>query len=188
MARPLLIAVGGMSGSGKTSLAAALANNIPNAIHLDSDRTRKEMFGVAPTDRLPSEAYTDEATQRLIAVMDERVKAGLAAGKTVIVSAAFLPPESRAMEENLAKSCGVEFRGLWLEADVQTLCDRAEKRTGDASDAGAAVIQLQAGIDKGVISWPAIDASKAQDHILKEALALIDKGRGSPFPAGPRMR
>ena len=43
----MLITVGGMSGSGKTTLAAALAEQIFNSVHLDSDRIRKEIWGVA---------------------------------------------------------------------------------------------------------------------------------------------
>ncbi len=52
---PRLVAVGGLSGSGKSSLAAALAPGmgaVPGARILSSDRLRKQRFGVGPLERL----------------------------------------------------------------------------------------------------------------------------------------
>lgn len=174
MAAPRLIAIGGMSGSGKTSLAAALAQKIPNAVHLDSDRTRKALFGVPETERLPPESYSDAATQRLIVAMDRQVRDTLAVGKTPIVSAAFLTPESRTAEEALARSAGVEFSGLWLAADVEVLCSRVETRTGDASDAGVVVVRAQAAEGQGAVTWPVIDAGLPRADVLAAALKFID--------------
>ncbi|MGA9825027.1 MAG: aminoglycoside phosphotransferase, partial [Methylocystis sp.] len=53
---PCLIAIGGYSGSGKSSVAAALAPLIgaaPGARTLSSDRLRKRLHGAEPTRRLP---------------------------------------------------------------------------------------------------------------------------------------
>ena len=53
---PRLLAVGGLSGTGKSLLARALAAEIlpePGAVVLRSDVERKALFGLAETDRLP---------------------------------------------------------------------------------------------------------------------------------------
>ena len=63
-AGPRMVAVGGLSGTGKSTLAAALAADIgpsPGAVHLRSDVERKAMLGVEETHRLGPEAYTAEA-------------------------------------------------------------------------------------------------------------------------------
>ena len=57
---PLLVAIGGGSGTGKTTLARHLAPEFgpqPGAVILRSDVIRKGLFGREPTDRLPPEAY-----------------------------------------------------------------------------------------------------------------------------------
>ena len=54
------MAVGGLSGTGKSTLAAALANAIgraPGAVHLRSDIERKRLCTVDEYERLPAEAY-----------------------------------------------------------------------------------------------------------------------------------
>src|SRR5207248_9815450 len=65
---PRLIAVGGLSGTGKTVLARALAPAVtpaPGAVVLRSDIVRKQMLGVKDTDRLPTSAYQPEVTERV---------------------------------------------------------------------------------------------------------------------------
>ena len=50
--RPVLIAIGGLSGTGKSTLAAVLASQIgaaPGALHVRSDVERKRLFGVPET-------------------------------------------------------------------------------------------------------------------------------------------
>ena len=74
---PRLIAVGGLSGTGKTVLARALAPIVapqPGAVVLRSDVIRKQMFGVADTERLPPSAYTPELAERVYATLAERAR------------------------------------------------------------------------------------------------------------------
>ena len=55
-AAPRLIAIGGLSGSGKSAVARAIAPHIgafPGAVHVRSDIERKRLFGVGPLERLP---------------------------------------------------------------------------------------------------------------------------------------
>lgn len=156
---PKLVAVGGLSGSGKTTAARALAPDIgpaPGAVVLRSDVLRKELHGVAETDRLPPDAYTPEMTRRVYAELVDRARRVLAAGHGVVVDAVHARIEERQALEDLAHGSGVPFRGVWLEADPETLVARVKSRTGDASDADENVVRRQLTYDVGQISWPRI--------------------------------
>ncbi len=173
MEKPLLIAIGGFSGSGKTSAAEALQKRLPNAEHLDSDRVRKALFGVAETTRLPPEAYTTEATRRVISEMERRMALNIAEGKNVIVSALFSPAVSRHEVEKLANKTGARFVGIWLGADLNVLLSRVKKRTGGLSDANAEILKAQAEAENGTIAWPLVDAALAPEDVIAAALRIV---------------
>src|SRR6266540_3427902 len=62
---PRLIAIGGLSGTGKSALAHALAPELapdPGAVVLRSDVERKTLFGKDETERLPQDAYAPAST------------------------------------------------------------------------------------------------------------------------------
>jgi aminoglycoside phosphotransferase family enzyme len=69
---PRLVVVGGLSGTGKSTLARALAPELgpaPGAVHLRSDLERKRLYGVAETARLEPEAYTQPTSTAVYAVL-----------------------------------------------------------------------------------------------------------------------
>ena len=60
-APPVMVAVGGLSGTGKSVLARALAPTLappPGAVVIRSDVERKALFGKGELEPLPQEAYT----------------------------------------------------------------------------------------------------------------------------------
>jgi len=72
---PKLVAVGGLSGTGKSVLGAWSRRGIepqPGAVVLRSDIVRKQQFHASETDRLPPEAYRPEATRKVYAVLADR--------------------------------------------------------------------------------------------------------------------
>ena len=155
-ARASLTAVGGFSGSGKTTWARAAAPELgapPGAVLLRSDEVRKRLWGVAPLERLPPQAYTPEQSTRVYAALYEAAAAVLASGSAVILDAAFLRPEERAGAEALARQAGVVFEGVWMQAEPAALRARVAGRRGDASDADLAVIEAQLARDTGEIGW-----------------------------------
>jgi predicted kinase len=169
----LMIAVGGFSGSGKTSLARALQKEIANAVHIDADATRREILGIAETGPFPEGSFTAEVTQRMIADMHRRVREALTAGKSVIVSSIFNTLPSRAEQERLAADGGALFSGLWLQADKSVLLDRVTRRVNDVSEAGAEVVHGQMSMDAGAITWRIIDAALPREDVLKMALEAL---------------
>ncbi len=159
---PRLVALGGFSGTGKTSVARALAPGllpVPGAVLLRSDVERKRLAGV-PVDRhLPPRAYEPEMSARVYAYLRRRAAQALDTGMSVIVDAVHERPGDRSAVQEVAASAGVPFAGIWLEAPEPVLVDRVRRRAGDASDADAAVVHAQLVDDPGRIDWPRVDAS-----------------------------
>lgn len=174
--RPRLVAIGGLSGTGKTTVARALAPHLapsPGALVLRSDEIRKLLAGVVPTARLPIEHYTPAATARIYGVIEEVASRALAAGRSVIVDAVTARPHERAALEALAVRGEVGFTGLWLEASEATALARVGARTTDASDADADVVRFQRGLDVGPVSWTRIDANGPPETVLAAARAAL---------------
>ncbi len=95
---PQLIAVGGLSGTGKSVLARMLAADIepmPGAIILRSDTLRKTLFDFAETEKLPEQAYTAAVTAKVYAILSERALRVLRAGHSAIVDAVFAKADER---------------------------------------------------------------------------------------------
>ena len=161
---PVCVAVGGLPGTGKSTLARALApllGRAPGALVLRSDEIRKRQHGLAPEQRLPASAYTPAKS---VAVFDALVwdtAAAVQVGQAVIADAMFMSHVHRDMVERAAGQTGVPFVGLWLMASAETLERRVAARRGDASDATVAVLRAAAKNDPGPGAWHAIDASDA---------------------------
>lgn len=159
---PRLIAVGGLSGTGKSSLAAGLAPSIgraPGARLLRSDVLRKRLAGRDAFDRLGPEAYTPEMSRRTYQALCETSTTVLEGGHSVIADAVFADPGERGSIEAVAARAGVSFQGLWLVAPASLLEERVSGRRRDASDATAEVVRHQLGYDLGTIGWNKIDAA-----------------------------
>ncbi len=157
---PRLVAIGGYSGSGKSTTAAMIAHAVgpaPGARVLSSDRIRKALFGVAAETRLPEDAYRPEVSATVYARQCEEAARILAAGHGVIADAVFGRPEERDAIEAVAARAGVDFAGFWLEAPERMLVERVEARRGDPSDATASVVRTQLGRDPGPMGWRRID-------------------------------
>lgn len=159
---PVLAAVGGLSGSGKSTFARAMAPGLgasPGAVILRTDEVRKRLEGVAPTETLPASAYTPQAQARAYDEMFANAADLLRAGASVVLDATFIDAGLRTRAAALAEDCGVAFRPAWLDAPVEVLAARVAGRSGDASDATVDVLRQQATRLGGEIGWTKVDAA-----------------------------
>jgi len=173
---PRLAAVGGLSGTGKSTLAQALAAHFggpSGALVLRADLERKALAGAAWNERLPESAYTQEASARVYERLRAKAEAALNAGGCVILDAVHAREEERDAAEAVAEHAGAPFLGLWLEAGADILKARVGARKHDASDADARVVERQAQYDCGVVRWTRIDASGGPQASLGAALRAL---------------
>ncbi len=170
--KPRLVAVGGLSGTGKSALAASLAPFLPpapGAVHLRSDIERKRLFNVGETERLPEAAYAQDVTAKVYARLAELAGRTLGAGHSAIVDAVHAHAEEREAIEAVARQAGVKFDGIWLEAALDTRVARVGARVADASDADAKVVREQEKFDAGAISWRKVEAGGALTDVTAAA-------------------
>jgi uncharacterized protein len=175
---PRLIAVGGLSGTGKSTLAAGLAphfGSAPGARVLRSDVVRKRLFGAAPGARLRPQAYSEAASEQVFAVLQTQAAAALRAGYAVVLDAVAARPEQRQAFAAVAQAAGVPFAGLWLEAPVDTLERRIGARRDDVSDATVEVLHQQLDYELGAINWIRLPADGAPADVLAAACAALGR-------------
>ena len=177
---PGLVAIGGFSGTGKSTVARGLAPGLggpPGAVVLRSDEVRKALARVGPLTRLGPEAYSPSMHMRVYGTLLDQARTSVRAGHTVILDAVFAHASERQGAEAVAREAGVPFVGLWLDAPEATLVDRVNDRTGDTSDADARVVRAQVAQGAGPPDWVAVDAARDRAEVLGQAVALV-RARG----------
>jgi len=172
----MLLAIGGVSGTGKSTLAAALAPQIgrtPGAVVIRTDVVRKALWGTDETTRLPTEAYEERFTERVYDAMMERAAAALAGGHSAIVDAVLGHAQQRAAIERLAHNHNATFKGLWLDAPAAILEKRIAARRNDASDTTADVLRAQLANIRWPDGWTLIDVSGEPSEVAESAARIL---------------
>lgn len=191
--KPSLVLTCGVPGSGKSTLARAVAVPLGAEV-LRSDAIRKELGGVALTERGGRELYTPAMTRRVYQVMIERAAMSLRAGVHVVLDAAFPARAWRAE----AIGALAPLAEAWVIAECTApepeLRRRLEGRAHDpteVSDADAAVMRTMAAEFEAPEEIPAshrltvdlsrgqrgADAAKAAAHaVIARLVAVAPKG------------
>ncbi|MGS1015388.1 bifunctional aminoglycoside phosphotransferase/ATP-binding protein [Allosphingosinicella humi] len=174
---PRLVAIGGLSGTGKSSLALSLAGHLgraPGARIVRSDIIRKRMAGVAPEERLPPAHYSVETAATVYRAMRAACAQGLICGQAVIADAVFARREERDEIEAVARQVGIGCSGLWLEAPEPIRVKRVTEREKDASDADATIARSQGVLAIGDLTgWTRVAASGSLDEVAAMARAAL---------------
>jgi uncharacterized protein len=175
-APPMLIGIGGLSGTGKSRLATALAPELappPGAVVLRSDVERKALAGLREDERLPADAYTPENAARVYTLLAEKAGRVIAAGHAAIVDAVYARSDERDALRRVAAAHGVRFHGVFLTADMATRVARVGARRADASDATEAVVRAQETYELGDNDWEPVDASGTLESTLVSARKAV---------------
>jgi aminoglycoside phosphotransferase family enzyme/predicted kinase len=146
---PVLVLVSGLSGSGKSTVAAAIGR-ITGGTIFASDRVRKELAGLTATDPAAADwqqgIYSGDWTARTYDRLLESATAELARGHAAIVDATFLDNERRERFVAAARAAEMPAAIVWTELDDATARTRIERRARkrqDPSDAGIAIRERQ---------------------------------------------
>lgn len=172
----LVIAIGGLSGSGKSTIAEALAPSVgapPGARLFESDRIRKALFGKPPEARLGPEAYTGRTSERVYGELVDRSVQIAAEGATVIADATFSTPSHRDAIQAAVRKAGVPFEGIWLHADADVLRRRIAGRRGGPSDATVEVLESQLALELGEIGWEEVNAEADVEQAVRDIIARL---------------
>jgi len=172
MAPPRLIAIGGISGTGKTTLArdlAALMGAAPGAIVIRSDVIRKQLMGVPETVRLSESTYTPAITEEVYRRIVELAATTLKSGYSVLTDAVYGKGSERRDIAEAAAQAGARFEGLWLEAPLELLESRIGARRGDASDATVEVLRAQLRFVDAPKEWKHVSAAASASETLATA-------------------
>jgi predicted kinase len=178
---PCLVAIGGLSGTGKSTLAQVLAPSVgavPGAVVLRSDEIRKRLCGVPISERLGLEGYTSDVTERVYATLAARANTVVRGGHSAIVDAVYARPADRNAIRRIATDIGVPFACFWLDAPDSVLFERVRQRTHDASDADAEVIRLQRARETGTVDWRRVDASRSEESVLQKVKTDLEQCTG----------
>jgi uncharacterized protein len=170
-----LIAIGGLSGSGKTTIAEALAAHVgapPGARIVESDRIRKAIHGVAPGTRLPEKAYRPEVSAKVYREMAWRASLILSEGGSVVADAVFDNAANRKLIEKAAREANVSFVGVWLRTDPSVLWQRVSARRESVSDATIDILARQLQRKVGDVGWVMLDAAMEPAEIVARTLRL----------------
>lgn len=147
---PALVVIAGLSGTGKSTIAASLSERT-GWVHLNSDRTRKQLAGMDPTARPAPGAetahlYSPDFSARTYRALFDAAASALAAGRGVVVDATFVRRVDRDSARELARRHGVPV--LFIEcrctdAEVRRRIAARIRDDRDASDATWAVYRDQ---------------------------------------------
>lgn len=124
--RPRLIYMVGLSGSGKSYVACALAGRMGAAL-VRSDAVRREIYGEHAPD-----AYADEARERVYGVMIERARSYLAEGRAVVLDATHLTRARRERVRSLGREADVTVTAVEVTAEEEIVRERLDAREGGA--------------------------------------------------------
>ncbi|MBI2203458.1 MAG: AAA family ATPase [Candidatus Rokubacteria bacterium] len=145
--RPRLLVMSGVMGSGKSTVARALAADI-EAIVIRTDAVRKRLAGIALTARAPDTfgggLYTAEMGERTYAEALRLARELLGAGWNVIVDGSFSRAEERDAAREVAHDAGVLFRVLACDAPETIVVERLERRAQDAAEVSDGRLELLA--------------------------------------------
>lgn len=131
---PCLVGVAGLIASGKSTVAHALAQRTGAPV-VSSDRTRKQMAGIAPVTRLQdsgfSGAYRASVTEEVYTEVLRRAEVVLRSGRSVIIDASFRSNAHRARLFALGARVGVPVRLVECRVSREVALARLEKRALD---------------------------------------------------------
>jgi uncharacterized protein len=184
---PLVLVLCGGSASGKSHLARHLAG-AAGLSHLNSDVVRKQLLGLAATERAPASAYTEEMNERTYAELGSRALRALSAGRPVLVDATFRFRRDR--EVFAAGFAGNNHPQLFVEcrAPPAVLAERGaarERESDRVSDATGELIDRQGREFEPLDEVPAarhlaVRTDRPVAEIAADVEALLDVRLASP--------
>ena len=179
-----LVLVGGSPGTGKTTLAAALAGAQGWELR-HSDVVRKQLAGVALDARAPGAGVGDAGLYRpeQVAATYEALRAGAAVtlerGRSVVLDASWTSADERRRAAALARVAGATLVELRCVCDPAVARQRVADRPAGAPGASDATPEVADLLAARAESWPgAVEIDTSGDPAQSLAVAVAAVGPG----------
>ncbi|POM23542.1 hypothetical protein BTM25_46960 [Actinomadura rubteroloni] len=176
-----LVLVGGLPGTGKSTLAGALADRL-GAVLLSSDRVRKELAGIDPDTSAAAfygtGLYTADRTGRTYTELAARARRLLRLGETVVLDASWTAAGHRALLRDVTEQEHADLTELDCRAPARLAAERVRTRPHGASDADPAIAAAMAARADPWSEATPVDTSGALATALAQALAATRPAAG----------
>lgn len=175
--KSVLIACGGLSGSGKSRIAREIGgklNPAPGAVILRDDIVKKQMRGCA-LDRHTKEIPDSPAYEKVVYdLLRQQARTALTIGSCVIVEALFYNQAEREAIEALAKEMRIPFVGIWVDAPLDVRTKRVMTRKRNPSDVhNRAELEKQLLLDTGTITWEQINSDGPREATIGATVQVL---------------
>lgn len=171
-----LTVVGGLPGSGKSTLSGALADRLGVTL-LSSDRIRKELAGI-PAEQ-PAAAgygeglYTPEWTARTYAALLDHAALLLSSGESVVLDATWSDAAQREAAVRAAERTSADLVALHCQVPGDVSAARLSTRAPGASDADAGIATAMAAREPPWSEAVPVDTSGALESAVAQALTAV---------------
>lgn len=140
--RPIVLLVGGLSGTGKSTVANAMAEALGCEL-LRTDIIRRELFGNrAVTNELNAGIYTADSRQQVYAELFRRARALCADRVSIVLDGTFSNLASVQEAQRLASESHANFFAIECVCSPQVAQQRIENRLSGSTDASQAWPEL----------------------------------------------
>ncbi len=175
-----LVLVGGLPGTGKTTLARGVADRLGWAV-LHSDEVRKELAGLdstqsagaAPFEGIYTPGFTAEVYRQLL----RRAEIVLGWGNSVVLDASWLDPEQRDAARAAATAGHANIHEICCDLAVDDAAARIITRATSGNDASDATPDVLAALARRSHSpWTVarhIDTSRPPADVIDHAVSLV---------------
>lgn len=170
---PMVIAVGGVLASGKSTIANQLGSLLSVPV-VEADRTRKELLGISPWEpvheRAWQGAYSPSRTAEVYDELFQRAGVVLDSGRTIIVDASFRAEAMRRKARELAEARSLRFVFVECRAPHKVCRERLRRREreGAISDGRLAIF------DEFCARWEPVVELPPSEHLVLDTSGAIE--------------
>jgi uncharacterized protein len=177
-----LLLVGGLPGTGKSTVAQALADPL-DAVVVRSDVVRKELAGLGPTAPAPAPPggglYDDARTEATYRELLERARASIEQGRSAVLDASWISGRHRELARDLARRTSTTLVELRCQLDPDTAAQRIRRRRRHGPDPSDASEEVAAAMARAQDPWPearSLDTGADATTVARRALTLVQAG------------
>jgi uncharacterized protein len=178
-ARVRLVLVGGLPGTGKSTLAAGVAN-ADGWLLLRSDEVRKSLAGLRSDDDASAPyrtgIYDPDRTEEVYAELLDRAAVALARGESVVLDASWTDRGFRRRAAELAERTSSDLVELQCTVPTAVAAARLTRRRWNGKDASDADPDVAARMAVRADSWPSATRLSTEAEpaaVLEVALSLV---------------